>query len=196
MSLQYALLGLLSDSPMNGYAIKALFDESIAHVWQAELSQIYRELESLEKKGLLRSTIEPQADRPNKRLYEATETGRKAFMDWVTTVPESFAMPKRDEFMLRLFFGSAAGEDVVKEQFRIFIEEMRRVEESARGHSRLAERFPDDPRMARADQICREDRYCDFVRRRAAVSAAAVRSWAEECLAELEAGGGATPPPG
>lgn len=187
MSLQYALLGLLRGSPMNGYAIKAFFDEGINFVWKAELSQIYRELESLEKKGLLVSSVEEQVDRPNKRLYQATEAGQKAFRDWLITVPETFARPKRDEFMLRLFFGSAAGSDVMREEFRRFIAQLRSQKESDMGHSHLAERFPDDPRMARADQYCRDDKYCDFIRKRASMLTDASLRWAEECLAELEA---------
>ncbi len=189
MSLSYALLGLLSgDRPMNGYAIKALFDEAISHVWQAKLSQIYRELDALEAKGLLVSSIEEQRDRPSKRLYRATEEGKKAFLDWLGSVPESYASPKRDEFMLRLFFGSMAGPELVAREFRGFLGHMREHRASFENlHSHLAERFPGDPAMERADRICREDRYCEFIRRRAVLLAEASIAWAEECLAELEA---------
>ncbi len=190
MSLSYALLGLLRGSPINGYAIKALFDEAINFVWQAELSQIYRELESLEKKGLLCSTIEPQRDRPSKRLYQVTEAGRLAFEKWATTIPDSFATPKRDEFSLRIFFGSGTDKELMKEEFRRYIEHMRGLRKGAEKYTNLAERFPGDQVMARADQICREDPYCDFIRRRAVLVSEAQILWAEECLAKLEAGPG------
>jgi DNA-binding PadR family transcriptional regulator len=196
MSLSYALLGLLSGSPMNGYAIKALFDEAISHVWQAELSQIYRELEALEKKGLLSSVIEEQRDRPNKRLYQATDAGKQAFREWLQAAPTSFVTPKRDEFMLRLFFGSMAGREVMKAEFRSYLEQMRKLRDGTDWHSHLAERFPGDPAMARADQVCREDLYCGFILKRARMASETAVRWAEECLAELEAGdepGGAGP---
>ena len=67
MSLKYPLLGLLRSEPMNGYAIKTLFDEAINFVWQANLSQIYRELGIVEKEGLVSSSIEQQSDRPDAR---------------------------------------------------------------------------------------------------------------------------------
>ena len=104
MSLRSAILGLLNKEPMNGYAIKTLFDEAINFIWQAELSQIYRELDAMEKEGLVTSSIEQQHDRPNKRVYSITESGRARFMEWLTAVPEQFLGPKRDEFMLQVLF--------------------------------------------------------------------------------------------
>jgi len=34
MSLRSAILGLLTTEPMNGYAIKTLFDEAINFIWE------------------------------------------------------------------------------------------------------------------------------------------------------------------
>ena len=48
MSLKHALLGLLTHQPMTGYELKQFFDSSIQHFWNAELSQIYPTLKSLE----------------------------------------------------------------------------------------------------------------------------------------------------
>lgn len=192
MSLRYALLGILDKRPLNGYAIKAIFDESVAFVWQAELSQIYRELENLEKQGYLSSSIEAQQDRPNKRIYQTTESGKRLFREWLEAIPDSFAVPKRDEFMLRLFFGSVAGPEAAKEGFRRFLAQARATAAAVRADSRLAERFPDDPLMARADRFASEDRYIRFIRKRAAVTSEAIVRWAEECLAELESDGAAS----
>jgi PadR family transcriptional regulator, regulatory protein AphA len=169
MSLSYALLGLLEKGPLNGYAIKAIFDQSIAFVWQAELSQIYRELEALEKKGFLISSIEMQQDRPNKRVYQLTEPGRRRFREWLSAIPDTFAMPKRDEFMLRLFFGSATDAEVVKEEFRRFLAQARATAAALSGQARQG-----------------DDRCYRFLRKRAAMTSEAIISWAEECLDELE----------
>jgi len=185
MSLRYALLGLLSSEPMNGYSIKALFNESIGFVWQAELSQIYRELGIIEKEGLVTSSIEQQSDRPSKRMYSITDAGRRAFEGWISEIPEKLAMPKRDELMLRLFFGSRAGDHIVRAEFERFLAQMRGFQASLRTASRLAERYPNNPLMARADRACREDRYCGFIRKRALMTSETAIQWAEECLAEL-----------
>ncbi len=188
MSLRYALLGLLSGEPMNGYTIKALFDESIRFVWQAELSQIYRELGILQKEGLVSSTIQQQSDRPNKRMYAITEEGRRAFDAWLRAVPEQLAMPKRDEMMLRLFFGSLAGEDLVRKEFELFLGQMKAMRAFIATPSHIAERYPNNPLMARADRACREDRYCGFIKKRALAASETAIAWAESCLEELSPG--------
>jgi PadR family transcriptional regulator AphA len=187
MSLKYALLGLLRGEPMNGYAIKTLFDEAINFVWQANLSQIYRELGILEKEGLVRSSIEQQSDRPNKRMYAITGPGRKSLDEWLETVPEEFAMPKRDEFTLKLFFGSLAGEKVVEKQLESFLRQMRAMNEAFHEPVSIAARHPNDPLMARADRACREDRYCRFIKMRARMTSETIIRWAEACLDELKA---------
>jgi len=185
VSLRNALLGLLHAAPMNGYAIKTLFDESIAFIWQAELSQIYRELGLLERELLVTSSIEPQSDRPNKRVYSITDSGRAAFRSWLLSVPDVLAMPKRDELMLRLFFGSMAGEDVVREELTRFLSQIRRMNAAVAAPPNIAERYPNNPLMARADRVCREDRYCGFLRKRALMTSEALIQWAESCLEEL-----------
>jgi DNA-binding PadR family transcriptional regulator len=188
MSLRYALLGLLTAEPMNGYSIKALFNEAIDFIWQAELSQIYRELGLLQKEGLVNSMIEPQSDRPNKRIYSITAAGRDAFSSWLLSVPETLAMPKRDELMLRMFFGSVAGEKVVREELERYLSQMRMLRETFLQPTHIAERYPNNPLMARADRACREDRYCGFIRKRALMTSETAIRWAESCLAEMSTG--------
>ncbi len=124
MSLSYALLGLLTYGPMTGYQLKKVFDESISHVWAASLSQIYRELSALEKKGYLSSNIEKQSDRPNKKIYSLTETGKAAFIGWLGHFPEKMLTPNRDEFMLRIFFGSRLDHKQVINELKRFIVQM------------------------------------------------------------------------
>ena len=103
MSLQYGILGLLNYAPMTGYNLKKLFDESVNNIWEASLSQIYRELGTLEKNGLVTSQIEQQDDRPDKKIYSISEEGKIAFSEWLVNFSDKFISPKRDEFMLRIF---------------------------------------------------------------------------------------------
>ena len=58
MSLPDVLLSLLRE-PMAGTDLIRLFQSSIQHFWKTDLSQIYRALETLESKGLVRSSSEP-----------------------------------------------------------------------------------------------------------------------------------------
>ncbi len=52
MSLGHAILGFLHEHPRTGYTLKKeQFDGSVAHIWPAQLPQIYRELERMEEMG-------------------------------------------------------------------------------------------------------------------------------------------------
>src|SRR3989442_212646 len=58
MSLKHALLGFINYGPMTGYELKKFFNTSVAHFWNAELSQIYPALKAMESDGLVEITIE------------------------------------------------------------------------------------------------------------------------------------------
>jgi len=64
LSLGNALLGLLNHRPMTGYDLKKMLDHPMGFFWAAQMSQIYRELNKLEKKVLVKSEIIPQEKRP------------------------------------------------------------------------------------------------------------------------------------
>ena len=49
--LKHGILGLLSYGDMTGYQIMTVFRDSLSHFWVAQTSQIYRELQGLEKNG-------------------------------------------------------------------------------------------------------------------------------------------------
>ena len=104
MSLKHALLGLLTHQPMTGYELKQFFDSSIQHFWNAELSQIYPTLKSLEENGFVEKHVEVQDTRPNRKVYELTPLGREEFLRWARTPQPPADM--RDPFMIKIFFGA------------------------------------------------------------------------------------------
>ncbi len=181
MTLQYALLGLLSYHDQTGYGLKKLFDDSIRNFWHASISQIYRELNALQAKGFVTSQVLPQADRPDKRVYSITEKGRAAFSEWIVHFPEKLSKEKRDEFSLRLFFGSSIGKDEVTRQFERLIREKER-------ELIVVERFMD---MAKdyAQKLALyggEELYWRFILRRAEMNLNNTIAWATECLGVLK----------
>ncbi|HHW60359.1 MAG TPA: PadR family transcriptional regulator [Syntrophomonadaceae bacterium] len=123
MSLQQAILGLLSYESMSGYDMKSFLDTSINFFWTAQLSQIYRDLGTLEKKGLVSYQIEVQEGRPDRKVYSITEKGEKAFEDWLGRFPQTLSPATRDEFCMRIFFGSRLPRDEVAFQLKRFIKE-------------------------------------------------------------------------
>ena len=87
MSLKDALLGLLDHRPMTGYDLKRIFDDPMGFFWVAQMSQIYRELNKLEEKGLVKSEIVPQEKRPDRKVYQLTKEGKKIFLNWLNKFP-------------------------------------------------------------------------------------------------------------
>ena len=54
--LKHGILGLLNYGDMTGYEIREIFNKSLNFFWQAQSSQIYRELRTLEKNGWIAIT--------------------------------------------------------------------------------------------------------------------------------------------
>lgn len=181
MTLQYALLGLLSYHDQTGYDLKKLFDDSIRNFWHASISQIYRELNTLEHKGYVTSEILPQADRPDKRVYSITEKGRAAFSDWIANFPEKLSKEKRDEFSLRLFFGSSIGPDEVLRQFERLIAEKQRELTAVRHYMSIAEEY-----AKKLSLYGGEEMYWRFILRRAEMNLNTTITWAAECVGEIK----------
>lgn len=102
MSLRHSILGLLAIRPLTGYEIKKIFDETLAHAWNAYDSQIYPELHRLEEQGLI--SVEALTDgRRQRRVNELTEAGRTELQRWFEEGGPSNRLT-RDEFLLRVFF--------------------------------------------------------------------------------------------
>ena len=104
MSLKHALLGLLSYKPMTGYELKQFFDSTVHHFWNAELSQIYPTLKTLEEQGWVEKHVTPGEGRPDRKIYELTEGGRGEFVRWVREPAPPADL--RDAFMIKVFFGA------------------------------------------------------------------------------------------
>lgn len=107
MSLDHILLGLLQQ-PASGYDLKDAFNETVAHFWSAELSQIYPTLKRLEDRGLLRSRLEPSPKGPDRRVYTLTEDGRAELRRWVRDGP--VVGVERFAYLAQLYFMGAAGD--------------------------------------------------------------------------------------
>ncbi len=125
MSLKHALLGCLTCRPMTGYELKQFFDSSVQHFWNAELSQIYPTLKWLEEAALVERHVEVQENRPNRKVYEITDTGRDEFARWARA-PQPPA-DLRDPFLIKIFFGTELPVEDVLIMLRRQMEEQQMV---------------------------------------------------------------------
>jgi DNA-binding PadR family transcriptional regulator len=103
--LKFALLGFLNYGPMTGYELKKYMDGSTANFWNAKLSQIYPALKNLEEDEWVRSSIQMQEEKPDKRVYTITAEGKQNLQKWLSEPPVDLNQHK-DIFLLKLFFAA------------------------------------------------------------------------------------------
>lgn len=100
MSVEFAILGLLSWRPLAGYDIKKMFAGSSALYWSGNNNQIYTTLVKLHKNGLVSQEIELQADRPSRKIYGITEKGLAELKTWLLSEPEPPQL--KNSFLIQL----------------------------------------------------------------------------------------------
>jgi PadR family transcriptional regulator AphA len=88
MTLELAILGLLSLRPQTGYEIKKTFVDSPILYWSGSNNQIYHTLVRLHQQGLLSRQVQLQEDHPSRKIYTITESGRNELKRWVQVTPE------------------------------------------------------------------------------------------------------------
>jgi len=112
MALEQAILGFLSDGPATGYELKTrCFDGAPRLFWTADQAQVYRTLDRLQRAGLVRATRRRQQTRPDRKVYELTDSGRSAVRTWLSTphrVPDY-----RDPFLLQLYLATDVPDDAL-----------------------------------------------------------------------------------
>ncbi|MDO0917421.1 PadR family transcriptional regulator [Streptomyces sp. DT2A-34] len=100
MSLKYAVLAALLDGEASGYELSKVFDVSFANFWPATPQQLYRELERLERDGLVEARFVRQERRPNKRMFTLTAAGREDLRAFAAEPPRRPTVI-RDELLIK-----------------------------------------------------------------------------------------------
>jgi DNA-binding PadR family transcriptional regulator len=180
MSLQHAILGLLSYKPTTGYDIKQIIDRNISYLWSAKLSQIYRDLGSLEGKGYVTTRIEKQEGRPDKKIYSVTDEGKKTLQDWMIRFPNELLPPIRDEFCIRILFGSSLPVEEIRFQLNKFIKEVQARLEIYRKMPKEIEKYAEEI------DLPGEKFFWDLALQKGVFCEEAQLRWARECLVKLE----------
>jgi len=113
--LKHGILGLINNGDKTGYEIMTVFRDSLNHFWTAQTSQIYRELQAMEKAGWISRTHVPQTGKPDKNVFSITEAGREELLRWLRDdgLPTGFKNP----FLMKIFF---MGELPVEESIAFF----------------------------------------------------------------------------
>jgi PadR family transcriptional regulator, regulatory protein AphA len=118
MSLKFALLGLLAESPKYGYEIKRRFDGALGNVWSVSYGQLYPTLRRLSELGWVTKKTEPGKKAAEKNIYSITEKGRKKLDEWLLK-PLRHTYKVKDEFTLRFLFFSKLSADNVLDYLKV-----------------------------------------------------------------------------
>ena len=113
--LKHGILGLLNYGDKTGYEIMTVFRDSLNHFWTAQTSQIYRELQTMEKNGWISQRHVEQAGKPDKNVFSITEAGRAELLGWLRA--DNLPKSARDPFLMKTFF---RGELPVEENIAYF----------------------------------------------------------------------------
>jgi DNA-binding PadR family transcriptional regulator len=109
---EHALLGLLAapDVPSpggHGCDLSRQFaDGVLADVVRLEPGMLYHHLKSMAKRGLIETTIERQASRPDRQMHAITDAGRTSLDAWLIE-PGRATREVRLEFLLKLYLVQA-----------------------------------------------------------------------------------------
>lgn len=94
MSINYAILGILSYKSMTGYDLKKIIQNSTFMHWSGNNNQIYKSLTELLDKGLVTNIVKYQDNLPTKKIYTITNEGLIALNEWVLSPVEQSEIKK------------------------------------------------------------------------------------------------------
>jgi DNA-binding PadR family transcriptional regulator len=106
--VQDVVLALLAKEPSHGYELRTRLQQALGPLGDAlNAGQVYVTLSRLEKAGLVDAQRVGQADRPDRKVYQLTASGRERVMAWLSEV--GWAKPVSAEFHLKLVAVAEAG---------------------------------------------------------------------------------------
>ncbi|MCR5249813.1 MAG: PadR family transcriptional regulator [Lachnospiraceae bacterium] len=175
--LKHGILGLLNYADMNGYEILETFRHSLDHFWNAQKSQIYRELAALENAGFIRGTWIEQNGRPDKKMFSITDEGRAELTEWLS---EDMKETPRIPLLMKTFF---LGERTQEENIAFFEKLKKAYQLKYKGFSAA-----DESREEYGEEL--QDAYrsmfwgftISYGRRKAKM----LVEWCDECIAKLK----------
>jgi len=124
---KFAVLGILTLGPHTGYDIKQHMEQSTSYFWNENYGQIYPSLAELLESNDIEVEIIHQHGKPDKKLYRITDQGRRTISDWLSQPADYLVELKKNELLLRVFFGSNSSPDIIIMHIEAY---QRKLEES------------------------------------------------------------------
>jgi DNA-binding PadR family transcriptional regulator len=179
MSVQHALLALLSEGSKYGLQLRQEFEESTGEIWPLNVGQVYTTLQRLERDGFVESD---DTEEPGPRnSFRITESGQQELSTWLSTPPD-MTSPPRDELVIKVLSAMKVPgvnvHDVIQVHRRYLVELMQqwtRLKEDEADFD-LSFALVVDAELFRLDSVVRWLDSADGRLRRAAVEPVVVRT--------------------
>ncbi len=113
-----SLLGFLHEQPMTGWDLVQTAQRRIGNYWSLTQSQVYRELTTMAKEGLIEAG---QRGRRDRLPFTITQAGREAFRAWL------MQEPPREHIRFPLLVTVLFGEHLPPERLRDFLATHKRI---------------------------------------------------------------------
>ncbi|MBV9832110.1 MAG: PadR family transcriptional regulator [Marmoricola sp.] len=131
---QEMVLALLAKEPSHGYELRARVEQALGPLAAGfNAGQMYVTLGRLEQAGLVTSSRAAAADRPERRVYELTPSGRDRVAEWLGDV--TWPRPDLTNFHLKLVIAAtshlADPVDLVGAQRRELVRRLRDAQRAA-----------------------------------------------------------------
>lgn len=149
MSLPHAILAALFNETCSGYDLVKRFNKSVECFWSASHQQIYKALAKLEDDEYISSEKIEQENRPNKKLYTVTESGRLWLQAWIGKAEEEIA-PLKSALLVKLSVGHAVPTETLLTTLEAYYQQHR---EQLKSYQSVARQYEQVPQMSRESQF-------------------------------------------
>ena len=140
MNVKTLCLGILSCGDASGYEIKKSFEESFSHFYAAGYGSIYPALSELHQDGHVDCTGVEQQNRPAKKVYSLTQTGREYLLETLQQVEPDHRI--RSAFMVLILFSHLLPAERLEWILQKRIDDSQTMLDYIAGCS---QQYPDDP---------------------------------------------------
>jgi transcriptional regulator, padR-like family len=176
--LKHGILGLLSYGDMTGYQIMTVFRDSLSHFWVAQTSQIYRELQGLEKNGWIAAVHVEQTGKPDKNVLSITAAGREELLRWLREDTNRSLV--RNAMLMKTFFRGECDLDENIAYFKSLPEQECLFTKESGEAEAVSDQYRDMLNLPE------KALFWKFTIRFGVMYEEMVRAWCEECIRELE----------
>jgi len=122
--IEYVVTGMVLNKALTGYDIKKEIELGIGNFYKTSNGNLYPTLKKLTEKGHLVLTEQTQVERL-KKFYMATESGKAAFFEWLTSPVDKNSVTA--SILIRIFFFGELPKDIRSQKLQEYEIEIQKI---------------------------------------------------------------------